>query len=72
LFTFIFIVRELESLFQKTEWSASKRVLGRSFTVVKNKEWKIKTQQTAHMIKTNKKILGEFGPKRFPKKKEEN
>ena len=23
------------------------------------------------MIKTNKKILGEFGPNRFPKKKEE-
>ena len=23
------------------------------------------------MIKTNKKILGEFGPKRFPKKKED-
>jgi len=41
------------------------------FDTLKNKEWKIKTQQTAHMIKTNKKILGEFGPKRFPKKKEE-
>ena len=41
------------------------------YNFLKSKEWKIKADRTAQMIKTEEKIKGEFTRKRFPKKSSE-
>ena len=38
------------------------------YNFLKSKEWKVKSDRTAQMIRTDEKIKGEFTRKRFPKK----